>query len=859
MRRIAIATLLVSSGSVLAQQGQPEIRRAIPVETSTPAPRAVPTPKSSAPAVPADDYDNPAWMNRVRPAIPVNPTPAPTPPQDLPFRPAPAPQGRIKVDPTPAPEENTGEIRVAPSGAPQDAAQADLDVANSLYGRKMYDYAIPEYEKFLISHPGAPGRDTAMFRLGECHRMIGNDELARENYEKLLRETRKGEFAGSAAYRLGEFLYGEEKYEPALIQFKVAAEEVSAAEIRLSAYYNMARSLDRLKRPAEAAKAYEKVAAVEKNNPYRDYALLSLANMATDNGKKDEALKQYERIVAGPGPASVRAEAAVKAAALAAEQGDKKKAVRLFDLALKLPDAGDWKTVAYLGSLRISFEMGDYKKVSGIAEKPLDDVPEDARAEVLLMAANSYRQLGNARAARAVYDRLLLQYPDTSSSKDARFQRLISMYQLNDPALLAEADKFLAGSASPREKAQVSLIKAEALFKDKKYAEAGPLYAEVLKSDLTVDLKNKSLYKLGWCQAQTGQSAEAVKTFTDYIEKNKDAENLASAILQRGLASQQAKDYAAAIKDFDRLIDNKKYAERELGLQQKALILGQQQDYKGMTAVFRQLLEEYPKTAGAAQANFWIGWANFENKDYKAAIENLETASKLDSGQYRERSALRIILCYYYLEDREALQKALAANKGLTIPVEITRWLGRKSFEEGDYAGAEMGLLAVVNDGKAVDPDILIELAEAQIRLGKVNEAAAHVAKFLDAARDPRSRARGLLASGAVAMARRDFAGATKMTEEALLLQPEGRLNAEARLLNGEISFSSGDYPGAARAFMSVALLYDDPEITPRALKRAADAYRKAGDEMEAEKALQELRKRFPDLQKSPKISSDTR
>jgi TolA-binding protein len=849
--RFFLTAMLVSVGVLGAQE--PEVRRALPVDAPSPTPRAVPTPKTAAP--PVDDYENPSWMSRVPRAVPVAPAvPADPAEEAKPFRPT--PRGRIEVDPSPTPE--SGEIRVAPSGAPIDSAQADLDVANSLYARKMYDYAIVEYEKFLISHPSAPGRDMALFRLGECHRMLGNDAPARESYEKLVREFRKGEFAGSGAYRIGEYLYGEGKYDLALTQFLHAAEEVTTEEIRLSARYNAARSLDRLKRPEEAAKVFAQVAAVEKNNPYRDYSLMSLANLEAQTGKKESALKSYERIVAGQGPMAARAEAAVKAASLAAELGDKKKAVRLFDLAVKLPDTGEWHTVAFLGALRMNFELGEYKKVAALSEKPLDEVPEDARPEVLLLAGNAYRQLGNMRAARAVYDRLLVQFPDAKPSEDARFHRLVSMYQLGDPNLLAEADKFLAQSANPREKAQVTLLKAEALFKAQKYADAKPLYAEVLQSDLTVDLKNKSLYKLGWCQAQTGQSAEAVKTYTDYIEKNKGTDT-SSALLQRGLALQQNKDYAAALKDFEALIEKNKGAEREIALQQKALILGQQQDYSGMTATFQQLLNDYPKSAGAAQANFWIGWAHFENKDYAAAIKNLETAIKLDPAQYGERAALRIILCHYYQQDRAALQKALAANKNLNVPVEITRWLGRKSFEEGDFEGAEQGLLSVVKEGKTAEPEVLIELAEAQIRLGKNREAAEWVTKYLETARDPRSRARGLLASGAVALAGRDFATATKMTEEAILLQPEGRLNAEGRLLTGEISMASGDYQGAARAFLSVALLYDDPEVTPRALKRAHEAYKRAGDYLEAEKALQELQKRFPDFQKNLKISRESR
>ena len=158
-----------------------------------------------------------------------------------------------------------------------------------------------------------------------------------------------------------------------------------------------------------------------------------------------------------------------------------------------------------------------------------------------------------------------------------------------------------------------------------------------------------------------------------------------------------------------------------------------------------------------------------------------------------------------------------------------------------------------------MDPSVLIELAEAQIQLGKTREAAPVVTQYLETAREPYSRARGLQAKAAVSLGKKDFDEAAKLCDESLLLQPEGRLNAEGRLLSGEISFARGDYDGAARAFMTVAVLYDDSSVTPRALQRAADAYRKANNELEADKALQELQQRFPDFVKSPKISKENR
>jgi TolA-binding protein len=89
---------------------------------------------------------------------------------------------------------------------------------------------------------------------------------------------------------------------------------------------------------------------------------------------------------------------------------------------------------------------------------------------------------------------------------------------------------------------------------------------------------------------------------------------------------------------------------------------------------------------------------------------------------------------------------------------------------------------------------------------------------------------------------------AASMAEEAMLLQPEGSINAEARILSGDILMERKEYNSAAKAFMTAALLHDDPTLTPKALAKAAIAYQKAANPFEAQKALEELRKRFPNV-----------
>lgn len=842
--RGSLAALLALSGVFAASAqlpGEPEVRRALPVNTPAPT-------------------ENPAWMEGVQPStsgpIAVRtpegvPTPdtAPTPIMQ-PFRPA----GRTEEAPAPPPPDENGTIRIAPASAVHaiDHSREQLDLANSLYSRKMYDLAVPEYEKFLISSNSESGRDAALFRLAECHRMLGNIPAARAGYEKLVMEFQKGEFAGAGAYRLGEFLFGEKNYDAAAAQFQTAARESKDGEVRLTALYFSARSLDYLKQDKQAREAYKEVLSVEGKNPYRDHALMGSADIDARNGQKESALDAYEEL-GKSGKTALSAEAAVKAAALAADLGQKDKAIALFEKAANNPEGGDWRPAAIIGAMRLRYQASAYKAVVEMAATT-DQLPAEIRPEALQILAASYRQLGNNLEARRIYDRILKDFPDSAPSGDARFQRLVSLYALKDKNLAAEVDAFLEKTTNPKERTQALLLKAETLFKQGDYAGAGKVYEGLLSRELSDDIRADALYKLAWCLAATGDHQAASSAYSDFLTKFPAHKLAATALAQRALSKQQNKAFDSAIEDFDTIIA--KYPgtkENELALQQKALIFGQLKKYAEMTQTFEKLLADFPKSTAAAQANFWLGWAAFEQKDYQGAIPKLEAARTGDAAQYGERASLRIILSHYYLEDRESVAREASNYKGGNLPAEITLWLASHFVDEGNYAKAEALLLPLASNPAALTPDAWINLAESEIRLGKFQAARGPIDKFLETARDPATRARGLMASAKIQLGLKNSSAAAMIVEEALLLQPEGRLNAEARLLQGDILLSQGNFDAAARAYMTVAVLLDDPTLTPRALQKAADAYQRGNNSTEAEKALAQLRQKYPDFLQSQK------
>jgi TolA-binding protein len=353
---------------------------------------------------------------------------------------------------------------------------------------------------------------------------------------------------------------------------------------------------------------------------------------------------------------------------------------------------------------------------------------------------------------------------------------------------------------------------------------------------------------------QTKEPDKAIDAFSYFLQAFPDHPQVPSALAQRALAYQEAKQYQRARGDLEHLLDSyPKAPEREAALQQKALILGQLDDPKGMATTFQQLLKEYPKTAVAAQAHYYMGKAAFETKDYENAIPELKKALQLNNEQYGTSASLRIMSSYFYLKQRDALAKAVddfykTAPKG-QVPAEILEWLGLEFYNAKDYGSTSKYLTALSKTANvsAVKPDFWFYLGDAQMKQGVPNDAEVSLQKFLETTNDPAAKAKALLTLGEAKIAVHKPDDAQKIAEKIMTLQPEGRINAQARLLSGDVEMEREQFEEAGKAFMSVALLYDDPEITPQALMKASKAYDKAGKPNEAERARSELRQKYPD------------
>src|SRR5436190_14992469 len=604
---IALAMLLWTA-SVAFAQSQPEVRRARPVD-EPPAPRALP----------ADESIDRALRSLKDESL--------------------EPRGR---------EDEASD-------------QRQLDYANGLFTRKLYDLAAPEYQKYLDDYPGRPGRANAYFSLGECYRNLNRVSSARTNFQRVLNDYGDSEFAGPAAYALAEMAFTEKDYAAALPLFHLAAAKSKEPAVALSAHYFEARCLEATGRKDEAADVYVQVAEAGNPNPYREDARWTAATILAARGRKIDALKQYEALANESQKPAPKAESAVRGGVIALElvQADKGKidkamadrATALLQKGRALPEAGKFRAIAQVALRRLQYQTGQYSQLLADYKKDLEKLPEAAQAEVLLLAANSERQLGNSKEAEALYRQIIAKFPDREEAKDAAYERLINVYNSDPSAISGAVDEFLATSPTNERADQAKLLKAEALYKQQNYNDAALIYGELRGSQLSARLRAEAAYKLGLCHVQTKNDPGVIEAFTYYVQTFPDSPEMPAALGQRALAYEQSKNYSAALNDLNIILAKyPKAREREATLQLKALILGQQENTKAMVDTFRQLLKEFPKSSVAAQAYYYIGKTAFEAKDYKTALTALNTARQLNKEQYYNLASLRIILCQFYLK-----------------------------------------------------------------------------------------------------------------------------------------------------------------------------------------------------------------
>ncbi|MEI6871198.1 MAG: tetratricopeptide repeat protein [Verrucomicrobiota bacterium] len=822
----------------------PKVIPVAPLPKQEPAPSAppgtAPSRQSEQDAAPNFRGDSGRKLELPVKPQPQGPLPAPTP---------------ASAAPTPAPAPPAAST---PLAANPSSEQRQLGLADFYYAQQQWDLAITEYQRFVSEYPRSTQTAPALYRLAEACMKLGNSNSARLYYDKLLALPHPGPEGGVAAFRLAEFERQEKDFAAAEAHYKIAAQLIADQNVKISAKYFSARCLQEMGRKAEARVIYQTLADTTEAHPFREVSQFQAALLGVEAGRLVESLPRFEKLAAEAANPEIRAEATVRAALTLVELPNPQKALVALEKAVTLPETAKWHGILRLGILKTSAALGDNQRIIATYRDTESSMDPAQLPEILMVVGNAHRDLKQHTEAAVAYSALIEVTADPALLANARYERLLCYYRLERPELPKDIDAFLATRPTRIRADNALLMKAETLRLRSDFTGAASAYAQVTKSkELELGRRNDALMRWAECAVRAGDSEGTITACSALLAAAPAYPLAGTALFWRAETLRSAKKYTEAEKDYDELI--KRFptsTDRETALKQLALLRGEQNDNTGMATRFERLLKEYPATSSKAEAHHWIGRTAFEAKDYKAAAPHLLEARTLDPTNYFESDSLRLIYCAYNLnlpdEFWVRVQEYLPQGKS-KVSADLLRWCA-PWYIDAKKAAKAAPVLALLCAGEDITENDWLQLANNRLTLKNHSGALDAVTAYLPLVNHPTSKARGLLVRAKAQLELGIGADAQKTVDEMIKIQPEGPLNAEARLVAGDIKVSEKNFDAAAKLFESVSIVFDDEQIAPASMEKAYYAYRSGGKLKESMSVLNRLQSRYPEYAREHRL-----
>ena len=292
---------------------------------------------------------------------------------------------------------------------------------------------------------------------------VGKIGSARTNFQKVLDDFGDSEFAGPAAYALAVLAFRKRITTAAQPLFHKAAAKSKDASVALSAKYFEARCLENTKRADDALNLYLQVA--EAKSQYREDARTTAGGMLLARGRRTDALKQYEALASEAEKPATRAEAAVRAGLSRSDLavgrsgqdrqchgGESAHALAIADAHARKPENGK-ASLKLVSSARVS-----NRTVRHSSHRLQENRPSNCRTKRnrkrCFLSATPNDNLVTPSEAEELIAQIIDKFPSREEAKDARYQRLINLYNSDaDSLVIAEVDEFLENQSHRRERA----------------------------------------------------------------------------------------------------------------------------------------------------------------------------------------------------------------------------------------------------------------------------------------------------------------------------------------------------------------------------------------------------------------------
>lgn len=710
-------------------------------------------------------------------------------------------------------------------------------------------------------------RGEAAYLAAACHFLGEEREIGLAAMQAVVADNAGHELAARGLFSLGEMLWAERRYEPAIARFNDVLSHYFADDLASRALYRIGRCLDALGRTGEATSSYQAVADGYPLSPEAPAAIYLTGVGLFEQQRYLAAAPYFQLLVdryAGAGSSFVFASAADQ----------------------ELVEAG-------LCLLEYSYYLaGETGLMAGSPHLALQAMPPSTslwRTYALLLDADALASVDRYTEAQATLATLLAANPDHAAG--VRANRLLAWtYAQQSRADLAIATEqaMLARYTAQGDDANLGaalLTIAHDHFNAKRYDDAAVHYQDYVQRFPHADQRLTALYQEGLCYLRLGRSGDAVDTWRQVTTAAPAAPEARQAWLRSGDALFQAGHYDEARACYDALLrnfpdpqlhataslrlarcdynegkgddalarfrrvvaDHPDAPERAEAIEAIAQIL-YNQGQAGDAAAFVELARRYPDSPLAPAAGFELALAAYAAGDFAAAASGFDALS----ATYPRYSAADRHL--YYAADSHGKAGDAAAARG-TWEALLRRFprselapaarfnLARCQYDAGQYAAAAAEFARVLD--LPAEPSVLaaarLNLAVCQRILGQPDAALALLRVYL-AEQPPADPQRVVAArlAGEICQEAGQPRDAARYYAQAAAADPATAV--ELHYLAGLCLAQAGDIAAARDAF-AAAIGSPDKAAYYRlsALAQTADLDERAGNVRSALRTYREL------------------
>lgn len=754
-------------------------------------------------------------------------------------------------------------------------AQARMGGMDSASRRAIYQRAAALFAEFAKNFPQSPNAIKAIYLQAVCLDEAG-DDAASSKVLAMLANTRKGEYAAAAAYKLGTLASDRHLWDKALGFYQITVRETKRDDLRNDSTYRMGRTFLQMGRRDEAEASFRQLSVLRNVQPALEHAgVMALAQMKTEDGKDAEAYALFLRLLSMQNvDARMLGTATLQAARLASRLGKTTEAQQHYARLGQMPGMEKYAGEAQMESLLTLYKNKNYQEVVKqvtTSYTQLEDAAKEARRA--LIVGQSYMELKQYDSAAQWFDLVEKAQPGTRVAADAAYRHLICAQQLRSTNFFSLAQKYLSNYAAPGKSTSnlpcndlVRLMYADRMMLAD-IAEAARQFDAINFEHLPESVRPDAEYKKAWCAAQ-GDDYDPVPTLNHFIDTYKQNPRLPEALALRGAALLKQNKVGQALVDFDRVINEFPKSEAAPVCWQRAAQACANTDSRKMVQYYEGLIAcgARVKPAAIAEAHYNIARAFYETEPAKAIPHFLE-ARTMNAERYGALVDLSLVQCYFKMQDAEKLRESLitlqSSNPGSynALPPAILRWCGWMCFQNRNYLDADKYLSDALPrepkekytaaDGSEqerpkVEPLVWKTLARARLELRQYQRGLEAAEHYVQMEQQPYRKAEGMRDMAMLLIGLNRSAEARKLCEDAIALGIDGPIKFSVFIALGDAFYVEGNYAEAAKYYGRTANVVSDKELKPVALYKIVSALKQSGKEGEAVQYEENLRTEFP-------------